>query len=312
MTKDTLFYLLIALIVGVSLWLFRVDKSIKQTQEYIAEQEQEPVRRTPAATPTQVERIINTQKTQNRIKVQTEKTSLEQRLNEERQRLEAQKQALDNLRTQNQEPTPSTFSTQIQEGSNELQNLYMELGNYDNAEREINRRADEIIRDQNSQAQVLRDRIDQDIRTQEDLIRQTQEQITFWQFNGNYMTEQIARLAEGQALLTQQQQQLENLKQQRLEISAQILENSRAVQAQKEQELGDLAQERTTLQSEMLNMNEELRRLQDEQVKQRSTQMSIGSQILQTQRVYQQQQERVRSLESALKQKNEELNLLTE
>lgn len=310
MTRDAFFYLIIALIIGISVWLFRVDKGIKQTQSYITEKTEEPPRRSPAATTTQVEKIVSTQKSESKARVQAEKESLQQRLNEERQSLDKQKQILETLRAQNKQQFSATYSSQILEGSNQLRELAVELRGYENLERDINRRADEVLRQQNSEAQVLKDQYDEDVRTQENLIKQTQEQVVYWQLNNNYTTEQQARLAEAQVLLESQKQQLENLRQQRLSISSGVLANSQAIQLQKERELGDLSQNRIDLQNEILSLNEELARRQEELNQQRMSQMSLGSQIFQAQRAYEQQQEQVRVLESSLKQKNEELNLL--
>lgn len=311
MTRDTLFYLVVALIVGISVWLFRVDKGIKQTQEFIAEQSEQSQRRIPAVATAHVEKNINVEKAESKTRVQAEKEFLQQRLTEKQQRLDKQKQVLENLRAQRKEQASASYSSQIREGSNQLRELAIELRGYDNIEHDINRRADEVMRDQNSQAQVLKDRLDENIRSQENLIKQTQEQVVYWQFNNNYTTEQLARLAEAQALLESQKQDLDSLRQQRLSISSEVLTNSQVLQVEKERELGDLSQSRIDLQNEILTLNEELERLQEEQNQQRMSQMSIGSQILQAQRAYEQQQEQVRVLESSLKQKNEELNLIT-
>lgn len=310
MTRDAFFYLIMALVIGISVWLFRVDKGIKKTQEFITEQAELPPRRAPAATSTQIEKIVSTQKSEAKARIQAEKESIQQRLTDERQRLDKQRQDLENLRALNQQQVTATSSSEVLAGSNQLRELAIELRSYDNLERDINRRADEVLRQQNSEAQVIKDGLDEAIRTQENSIKQTQEQVTYWQVNYTYTTEQLSRLAEVHALLESQKQKLENLRQQRLSISSQVLANSQAIQLQKERELGDLSQRRIDLQNEILSLNEELARLQEEQNQQRMSQMSLGSQILQTQRAYQQQQEKVQVLESSLKQKNEELNLL--
>lgn len=310
MTRDAFFYLIMALVIGISVWLFRVDKGIKKTQEFITEQTEQLPRRTPAATSTQIEKIVSAQKSETKARVQAEKESIQQRLTDERQRLDKQRQDLENMRALNQQQVSTTSSSETLAGSNQLRELAIELRSYDNLEIDINRRADEVLRQQNSEAQVIKDGLDEAIRTQENLIKQTQEQVTYWQVNYNYTTEQLSRLAEAQAQLESQKKQLENLRQQRLSISSQVLANSQAIQLQKERELGELSQSRVDLQNEILSLNEDLARLQEEQNQQRMSQMSLGSQILQTQRAYQQQQEKVQVLESSLKQKNEELNLL--
>ncbi|MGZ3776013.1 MAG: hypothetical protein ACXVCY_19675, partial [Pseudobdellovibrionaceae bacterium] len=89
--------------------------------------------------------------------VQAPSETSQQQLVEERQKLQNLRNNLERLKAQNDQQAVSNTYAQIQQGSLELQNLAMELRNYDNVEREINRRADELIKDQNSQAQVVRD-----------------------------------------------------------------------------------------------------------------------------------------------------------
>ncbi|MGZ3772000.1 MAG: hypothetical protein ACXVCP_20130, partial [Bdellovibrio sp.] len=191
---------------------------------------------------------------------------------------------------------------QIQQGSLELQNLAMELRNYDNVEREINRRADELIKDQNSQAQVVRDQLETNIRDVEAQMKQSQEQIDYWNLNRNYLTEELARLAEAQNALELQRQQLENLRQQRLELSTRILESERLIRAQKDQEIADLNQDKVNLQSQILNMNQEISRLQIEEDRQRVSRMSLASQIIRAQKDFDEEQNKIRNLESSLNQ----------
>lgn len=317
MTRETSVYLILALIVGVSIWLFRVDKGIKETQQVVVEQETNPTPVRNVATTTSVERIVSVQKEAARSRVQAELNAIQQRLNNERQKLAQQRQAIANLRaraataTEERAPMSSSYASQLEEGNNRLREFAADLQSLNNIESEINRQAASVLRDQSSQQQVLKDQLDENIKAQEELIKQTRDQIEFWRLNPNYTTEQLAQLEANRALLEEQQVQLQNLRQQRLALSNDILANSRAVQLDREQALADLSETRENIRDEMLVLSQTLSRLQEVQSQQRVSQGSLSSQIRQAERAYQQQQEQVQVLESSLNQKNEELNLLT-
>ncbi len=237
---------------------------------------------------------------------------MQEQLEQQRQRLETQRQNLQNLQSQRQEQnqTPiAGYSTQINSNNASIRDFIEELNSYDRSEAEINRRADDALKQQSSEAQVARDQIDAAIRIQESVMRQTQEEWTYWQYN-QMLSQRQAREQELLTLMETQRQDLENLRAQRLELSSQILLNSQAVQAQKDQALSDLSQNRQSLQDEISLLRDEVYRLQEDQYRTRTSQVSLGSQIQQAQRTLQQQQNQVDTLEKSMQQKADELNML--
>ncbi|MEK2644913.1 hypothetical protein [Bdellovibrio sp. BCCA] len=310
MTRKNLFLIVIAFIVGVSVWIFFVNKSLKTTQDVIVQEATRPQRRV-ASLPSPTMTPNNAVKNQ----LQTEIQSLQQQITQERQKLVTQKMALDEATARQQQQqsvqqTPAAISSQITERTSQVQNFMEELKNYEYAEQDINRRATEALREQSSAAQVARDQIDENIRTQENLIRQTREQIAYWQGNLFYVNEREARLQDLQTLLETQTRQLQGMRDQRLALSAQILENTRALQSEKEQALSDLADSRSDLQDEIASLRIEINRLQGMQYQTRTSQMTTRSRLTQMQKDFETQNRQVQTLEASLQEKERQLKLL--
>ncbi|WP_374079227.1 hypothetical protein [Bdellovibrio bacteriovorus] len=306
MTRKNLFLIVIAFIVGVSVWIFFVNKSLKSTQEVILEQATQPSRRVasvPSPTPAPNTAVKN--------QLQSEIQNLQQQINQERQRLDSQKQMLEELRVQQSvQPGTTAISSQISGYTSEVQSFLEELGNFQYAEQDINRRAAEALREQSSAAQLARDQIDENIRIQEDLIRQTREEIVYWQGNLFYVNDREARLVELELRLQTQNQQLQGMRDQRLALAAQVLENTRNLQSEKEQALADLANSRTDMQDEIASLRMEINRLQGVQYQARTSQISLRSQINQLQKEFETQTRQIQTLESSMQEKERQLKLL--
>ncbi|WP_373999317.1 hypothetical protein [Bdellovibrio bacteriovorus] len=315
MTRKNLFYVIIAFVVGVSVWLFYVNREMRETQSLILQQAERPTR-TVAAVP-------ETNLAVERARVQSEITVLQQRINEERTKLQNQQRLLEEIRTrtqnsmQNQNPNSSSaippqgsYGTQLRSTSNQIQDFLEDLQGFDRIQEDINQHASDLMRDQTSQAQMLKEQLDQDIRNMEAAVRETQQEWTFWVYNGNYINEKSARLSELQTLLETQRQQIEVLKQQRADVSAQALANTQAIQAEKQQALADLQQTRLDIRDEIAALRQEMVQIQQAQSQSRNTQTTLSSQIRQAQENVRQQEQQIRVLESNLQQKNEELSLI--
>lgn len=306
MTRKNLFLIVIAFIVGVSVWIFFVNKSLKSTQEVILEQATRPPRRV-ASVPSPTPAPDSAVKNQLLLEIQ----NLQQQIAQERQRLESQKQMLEELRVQQGvQPGTTAISSQISGYTSEVQSFLEELGNFQYAEQDINRRATEALREQSSAAQLARDQIDENIRIQEDLIRQTREEIVYWQGNLFYVNDREARLVELELRLQTQNQQLQGMRDQRLALAAQVLENTRNLQSEKEQALADLANTRTDIQDEIASLRMEINRLQGVQYQARTSQISLRSQINQLQKDFETQARQIQTLESSMQEKERQLKLL--
>lgn len=113
---------------------------------------------------------------------------------------------LQEIQTQNTAAAESGLneSSLIDETNSQIMTFIDELSGYDRLESEISRRVGQLLRDQNSTAQVLKDQLSEAIHSQEVLIRQTQEELA---------TSGETRREELRSVLELQQQQLLELRQ---------------------------------------------------------------------------------------------------
>lgn len=315
MTRKNFFLLGLAVIIGASIWLYFSYQGIKTTQDALVEQAERTRVRRPASIP-----VVMAPPQENRAvaatkaRLRQEALTLQQKLLEANTTLEQSRQALESLRARQQEesqaPSADTFSLELQNSSMELQSFMSELNSYDRLAEDINRRADEALRLQSSQAQVARAQIDENIRIQENLIRQTQSELINWQENTNDLTARQTRLEELGNLLSQQQQQLELMQNEKVLLSSQALQGPQEVQQAREQALSDLNDNRNDLQEEIAIMRSQIQSLQENIYESTTNEFSLRRQVQQAQRTLDRQQQEVRRLESSLIEKNAELTAL--
>ncbi|MGE9744877.1 hypothetical protein [Bdellovibrio bacteriovorus] len=315
MTRKNFFLLGLAVIIGASIWLYFSYQGIKTTQDALVEQAERTRVRRPASIP-----VVMAPPPENRAvaatkaRLRQEALTLQQKLLEANTTLEQSRQTLESLRARQQEesqaPSADTFSLELQNSSMELQSFMSELNSYDRLAEDINRRADEALRLQSSQAQVARAQIDENIRIQENLIRQTQSELINWQENTNDLTARQTRLEELGNLLSQQQQQLELMQNEKVLLSSQALQAPQEVQQAREQALSDLNDNRNDLQEEIAIMRSQIQSLQENIYESTTNEFSLRRQVQQAQRTLDRQQQEVRRLESSLIEKNAELTAL--
>lgn len=315
MTGNSFFLLALVVIIGASLWMVRSYKGIQSTQTQLVERVEQIQQRRPSSAPVVVTAAPdNKAVAAAKARLRSEALNLQQQLTEENRKLEQQRQALTNLQARQQEstqaPTPDSYANELRESNLQLQDFMMELNSYDRLSQDINRRADETLKAQSSQAQTIRDQMDDNIRNQQQAIQQTREQLGYWQSNFNDITTQQNQLSTLNDLLSQQEQQLELMQNEKLLLSAQTLDVPRSVQADREQALAEINSNRQDLQSEILVMRSQIQNLQEDIYQSTISETSLRRQIMQTQRAYEQQQQQVRKLEASLVEKNAELNAL--
>nr|BFD58361.1 hypothetical protein CKG001_04680 [Bdellovibrio sp. CKG001] len=315
MTGNSFFLLALVVIIGASLWMVRSYKGIQNTQTQLVERVEQIQQRRPASAPVVVTAAPdNKAVAATKARLRSEALNLQQQLTEENRKLEQQRQALESLQARQQEnaqaPTPDSYANELRESNLQLQDFMMELNSYDRLSQDINRRADEILKAQNSQMQAIRDQLDDNIRIQQQAIQQTREQLNYWQTNFNDITARQNELSVLNDLLSQQEQQLVLMQNEKLLLSAQALEAPGQVQADREQALAEINSNRQDLQNEIMGMRSQIQNLQEDIYQSTISETSLRQQILQTQRAYEQQQQQVRKLESSLLEKNAELNAL--
>lgn len=173
------------------------------------------------------------------------------------------------------------FYSEIRDYNQEIQDFLGALRNNDFARSEIQRRTTDAMSEQDNQALVLKDQLDENIRQQQNLIRQTQEQIGFWQGNYSYTNLREAKLEELQTSLVQQQLVLRDLTEQRAGLSAQILVSFQSLQALKERVLEELQTESEDLRQEVQLLRSEVQELQNTRYQTQMSQMTLQGQIKQ-------------------------------
>lgn len=314
LTRKNFFLLGLAAIVGVSVWLYFTYRGVKSTQDALVEQAAR-IRppRIPASLPPSAP--LETKATSaTKVRLQLEVVRIQEELVRENSRLEEQRRALESLLARQTEeaqaPTVETFVTELQDSRAELNQFVSDLNTNARLREEVNRQADQLLREQSSQAQLIRTQIDSRIRAQEELIRQTQNELIFWRENSNDLTRKQSRMAELTEALAAAQDQLDVMRDEKLLLSAQVLEGTRSVQSAKTQALSDLDQDREDLIGDMTLLRSEIRRLQEQVYQTANQNFSIRREIQRQQKSVQEQQEKVRQLESSLLESNAALNKL--
>jgi hypothetical protein len=243
------------------------------------------------------------------LPLEDEINSLNFEILQEQKNLQIYKQRINELNSKLNFQAKNNYSSQVNDIRGLIGDLSAEMNLYSTLEIGILTQADEILKDQSSQAQVLKDQLDLNIRALGDQIKSTQENLVFWQFNNSYLPEKMIHIEELEILLKSLQDQIEELKQQRLSVSSWVLENSRSLQSDKRNALDNLVQNREEAQTEWLGLNQELSQIQERQRNQNASQLSFRFEMTQIQNQYNQQLDKLKKLEESLKVKKESLKL---
>lgn len=314
MTEKSLLTILIFFVAAASFWFFSLKKDVVETKEMLTDQPTRTrvIERSVASAPKASSSPVNITTEERKAAMQSELQAMQQRLADEQQKLAQQNDDLNNLKalqTQQQEQ-PAAYASQIRERNAEIQELVSSLQDYRAAETDLSRRAAAALREQSSAASVMKDQMDENIRQQELLIRQTEEQLAYWQLNYNYFPEREANLEQLNATLAEQQQRLADMRAQRLEISQSALTGTQNVNDQISMSSSAGSEDRAQINEEIMSLREEIRRLQNQQTQTRQSVMTMNSQVTQAQSALKQQAETVRALQENIRQRQQELSSL--
>lgn len=225
----------------------------------------------------------------------------QQQLEQEKQNLEQQKsnlEALKNQQFQQSQQIGVLYPSQITGYNIQIQNLTDVLQNLKTAERDITQTASAILQEQNSAAQLARDQIDPGIASLEQNILQTQEQIYVWTNNIFPLTPGQQLLLENlQTSLASQKQQLAVLRAQKLNISAEVLRQTRLINSASQQQKSELIESQTAIQDEIFSLRAEIERLHSAYAQVRMSYLPLNQQISQAQKNYDEQVKKVKALE---------------
>lgn len=316
MTRKSLLTIFIFFAAFASFWLFSLKKDVKETQEMLNDQQASATStRNPASIPVVV-RNANTTSTniddriQRRNQAANDLQNMSNQLSDEKQRLQAREQLLNTLKSRQSQAQPISYATQIQERDDQIQDLMDGVRVFNRAETDLSRRAALALQSQSASERAARDQIDENIRAQEELIRQTQEQIDYWNANLNYAVERQVHLDELQPLLQTQMNQLQSMRNQRLALSQNALQTTTAVQSQVQGTNGDASEQQNAMLDEIASLRDEIRAMQAQQNQSRMSYMTLNSQISQAQKDYDSEATQVQNLEEAIRQKRAELQSL--
>lgn len=318
MTRKNLFFLVIAFIIGVSVWLYHVNRGMKETQSVLIERAENLPRRE-VRLPVVVSNAQTTRTpatpSAEKEQVASEILALQDQLAAARETREERRQVLEGFRSQQQaqteqQRTPANFTSQVQNTGVQIDNFVVDLQNFDRSEFEINRRAEDLLKLQNSQAQAARLQVEENIRNQESTIRQVEEQLNYWRNVILFSPEREARILDLQSLLNLQQEQLELMRQERLLVSSQVVASNQAILNEKEQRLSEIAQERQDIQETINQLRQNILALEREQTQTRTVRNSILNQINRAQRDFEAANNRVKTIEASIKEKADELSTI--
>ncbi|MBO9667032.1 MAG: hypothetical protein J7501_09485, partial [Bdellovibrio sp.] len=163
MTKNSLFILVVVLVVGFAIWFSRFGKELKKTQDIVTEQQADTrkiLRRQKAA-------IAESSPSPNealRTRLQEELNAISQQLIQENQKLESMKQQKESITKQFSPQVDLNYTSQIQNAQFQIQSLNEGLQSIRWNDSDMTREATQRQREQDSNLRLYMAQMDQNIR----------------------------------------------------------------------------------------------------------------------------------------------------
>lgn len=229
----------------------------------------------------------------------------QQLLEEEKQKLELQKKSIEALKSQLTQQTQQLnlyYPSQVTSNNIQIQNLTDILDNLRLAEKDVADSALAMFREQNAATQIARDQIAPGIFSLQQSIQQTQQQIYNWTNTIFPLTsEQSALLKILEDLLISQKQQLENLNEQKLNISEAELNQIQLINNISQMKKTELINNQVAVQEQILYLRAEIEQLESTQLQLKMSLNVLDQQLQQAQKDYNLQAEKIVALEKSLK-----------
>ena len=200
-----------------------------------------------------------------RGQLQSALETLQNELSQKAQAFDEKKRALDRLQRQKAALLGgASYSSQIETRDLAIQSLVDDLGNYRQAEEDINQSAALALKNQDSQAALARAEVDFRIQNLEQEVRNTENDLNYWQKYpvGQEVLNQAREIERLQNQLDRQKMDLNNLRSQRVGISADVLSGSRSIQSLAEQARAELRSSIGMTQERIYTLRDEMNRLQ--------------------------------------------------
>ena len=223
------------------------------------------------------------------------------RIQNVQQRLEDQAARLATLRAQQQQQLRQLNIVNPQLMSQhryDIQNLSDLLSNQRLAEGDINQMAQSLLNDQSSNERFLRDQLELNIQQLTEAIQQNQNLLYSPLPSGVVTgTERQNYLYDLQNTIGAQVDQLQFLRQQRVELSAVVADQNASVQVAAQNEKSALVDDQTAIQGQIFTLRDEIRSVQDSTNQIRMSLIPLNQQVDQAQRDYENLQNQARSIQ---------------
>ena len=208
---------------------------------------------------------------------------LEAEIELEKQNLEQQKKYLDDLKAQRTLQTQQltqAIPSQITNHELQIQNLSDVLENLRLTEQDLSEAQTAFFREQSLALQLARDQLDPSISALEQQLQQIQQQITSWT-NSLYAlnSEQNAFVQNLKDLWNSQKQQLDQLNEQKLNISATALSETQWINQLSQQQRIELAATQATVQDQISILREEIEQLKTHETQYRASLLNLNQLI---------------------------------
>lgn len=243
----------------------------------------------------------------------SEVVALEQELEASRSELLLRQEKLDSLQEQQQNMQKLSGSSTEQEVDTQtadIENLSNLLQAYRDSENNIARRTEAALRIQDEAAQLEKSRLEEQIRALESSIQGTQTEIQAWSQNLQDVTARDVRLTELRNQLMAQAQLLENLRSQRLQISARNLSETQSLYATAQAEQDALSDSQIALQEEIINRRNQVQRLKRTEDQASRKSQDLTAQIERAQKSVKQQTDKIRQIELSIRNKRQQMSSL--
>ncbi|MGE5086302.1 MAG: hypothetical protein ACM3MG_08400 [Bacillota bacterium] len=308
MTKNSFFIFVIFLVIGFSIWFSHFGKDIKKTQDLVVEQQektQQVLRR--RTTSINENNSPSLKHTAEKDRLRQDIQALSVQLEAETQKLSSLQSRLENLRQQLRSKTDPNYGYQISSLSDEIQDLSDSLRIYQWSEGDLDRKVNMALQEQSAELRLAVQQMEQNIIRQEQEIKANQDELSFWIYNNGDMTQKDQRIQYLENALLNQSQELNDMKMQRAQILSNSLEQSKSIQTEASVTASAINEDRYAIQEQMAALRGEIKRLQYLQNQASASKFSLMTQVQQTEKNSQEQQETIKTIEDLIRQKQGEL-----
>ena len=178
-----------------------------------------------------------------------------------------------------------SYPIQIEQAKSEIQNLTEILNQYRISESDINQSANQLLGQQSTSARYVAEQIDGEIQSRNGEINRLQVQ-------------SIAPSNQDQIAILQQQ--VAELRAQRVDVSSSILSQFQSINTQAQQQKAEVREGQVDVQDQIFSMRQEILQLQTERNQLRQLSATIVEQIQQQQLALTQQRSKIKSLEESV------------